>query len=373
MEILFWVGAIGAAYSYFLYPLVLLMLPKRHGQRGNASDLPTVTVIITAHNEASRIVAKLDNMLAIDYPRDRWEVIVASDASSDGTDELVRQFSERDVALVRSEQRLGKEHAQSLAIAKALGDVLVFTDVATMIHPQGLRAIVSPFSDPEVGAVSSEDRFLNRDGTPAGEGAYVRYEMALRRREAEVAGLVGLSGSFFAARKEVCRDWDTDSPSDFNTALNCARLGYVAVVAQDALGYYRNVTTETHEYKRKYRTVMRGIAALWRHPSVLNPFRYGLFAWQVWSHKPMRWAVPWFLLALFFASLSLQGNYYRVALIVQEAFYALVIAAGFLRPLRKVGVVRLAYFFMEANVAIVHASLAFLLGQRITTWEPSKR
>jgi glycosyltransferase involved in cell wall biosynthesis len=373
MEILFWTGVLGAVYSYFLYPVLLLMLPRRRIWQRVSADAPVLTVIIAAHNEASRIRAKLDNTLACGYARGRREVIVASDACDDGTDEIVRDYAARGVRLVRSETRLGKEHAQRLAIEASKGEVLVFTDVGTQLDLDGLRRITGPFSDPRVGAVSSEDRFLGADGKPAGEGAYVRYEMALRHLEASVAGLVGLSGSFFAARREVCSDWDTGSPSDFNTALQCVRRHFVAVVAPDAFGYYRDISAGSREYRRKYRTVLRGMASLWRHPSVLNPFRHGLFAWQVWSHKVMRWAVPWFLLALFVASINLPGNGYRMALMAQLAFYAVVLAGALSTRLRGFGPVRLAYFFMEVNAAIAHAWVAFLLGSRITTWEPSKR
>jgi len=373
MEFLFWIGAVGALYSYFLYPLLLRLLPQRRSQAHCAGELPVLTVIIAARNEASRIGAKIENTLACDYPAGRREVIVASDASDDGTDAIVRSYAAAGVRLVRSAQRLGKEQAQSLAIAAAQGEILVFTDAATRLDRNGLREIVAPFADPQIGAVSSEDRFLNPDGTPAGEGAYVRYEMALRRLESRVAGLVGLSGSFFAARRDVCRQWDVISPSDFNTALNCARLGYVAVVAPRALGYYRDVQGATREYARKYRTVLRGMTALWRHRSGLNPFRYGLFAWQLVSHKAMRWAVPWFLLLLFAASALLTGPVYRAALAGQLLFYAVVVAGALSRRLRKITPVRLAFFFMEVNAAIAHATLAFLFGNRITIWEPSQR
>jgi cellulose synthase/poly-beta-1,6-N-acetylglucosamine synthase-like glycosyltransferase len=371
MEILFWVGAFGVTYSYFLYPLLLLLLPRRRRTRTMAAEFPTLTVIIAVHNEASRLSTKLENTLACGYPG-RCEVIVASDASTDDTDLIATSFADRGVRLVRSPVRRGKEYAQVLAIAQARGEILVFTDVATRLEEEGLREIVRPFASLAVGAVSSEDRFLHADGTPAGEGAYVRYEMALRRREAAVGGLVGLSGSFFAARRSICAEWDTGSPSDFNTAFNCVRRGMVAVVAPRALGYYRDVGGG-REYRRKYRTVLRGMASLWRHPEVLNPFRYGLFAWQVWSHKVMRWAVPWFLPVLLAGSLGADGLLYEIALAAQAAFYALV-AVGLLSPrLRSLGPVRIAWFFMEVNAAIIHAGVAFLMGARITLWEPSKR
>lgn len=375
MNLLFWLGAIGAIYSYFLYPLVLLALPKR--QRGSMSGdvvVPRVSIVITARNEETRIRQKLENTLAIDHPRDRLEVLVASDASTDATDDIVRSYAADNVRLVRAEERKGKEYAQSLAIRAATGDILVFSDVATDIPRQAVRQLLADFSDPRVGAVSSEDRFFTETGEMVGEGAYVRYEMWLRRLESSVNSLVGLSGSFFAARKEVCTDWNIHVPSDFNTALNSVRRGMIAVSDPLVEGHYKSINDERKEYQRKYRTVIRGIAAVVAQPDVLNPFRYGLFAFQVWSHKVMRWLVPWFLLLLLIATIALAGDHalYRLALLAQAAFYVLALT-GLVRATRRHTAVKIPYFFMQSNAAIAHATVGFLLGRRVTVWEPSKR
>ena len=238
IEAVFWIGLLLALYSYFLYPVALAALKglaprRRPASRG--SEPPSLTMIVTAHNEETRIRDKILNTLAVDFPG--LEMIVASDSSTDGTDSIVREYEAHGVRLVRAPERLGKENAQLHAIRAARGEVIVFSDVATQVPVDALRKLAVYFQDPAVGAVSSEDRFITREGTVAGEGAYVRYEMWLRRMESSLAGLVGLSGSFFAARKQVCAVWDIHSPSDFNTALNCARLGLRAVTAPDVLGF----------------------------------------------------------------------------------------------------------------------------------------
>jgi hypothetical protein len=224
--------------------------------------------------------------------------------------------------------------------------------------------------------VSSEDRFVSADdGAIAGEGAYVRYEMWLRRMESRLAGLVGLSGSFFAARKEVCEQWDIHSPSDFNTALNCARLGYRAVTAPDVLGFYKDLKDPAKEYQRKVRTVLRGITATALHTDVLSVRRFGLFAFQVWSHKMMRWGVPWFLLVLLLVNCMLVGEgwFYVLSLLGQLAFYATAIAAHYRDDIKEHPVARIVYFFVQVNVAIADACCRFLAGKRMTTWQPSAR
>ncbi len=374
---LFWLSLIGAGFSYFLYPAVLAVLVWRAGPRpvASAAELPRVSLIVTAHNEEARIGGKLENALDLDYPPDRIELLVASDSSTDGTDHLVMSYAHRGVTLVRAHERLGKENAQREAIAVAKGDILVFSDVATEMPPDALKALVRYFEDSTVGAVSSEDRFVSQDGKVAGEGLYVRYEMWLRRLESSLAGLVGLSGSFFAARREVCAEWDIRSPSDFNTALNCARLGLRAVTAPDVLGYYRDLKDPAKEYARKVRTVLRGMTGLARHAEVLNPVRFGLFAFQVFGHKLMRWLVPLFLVLLLLSSVVLAPRHpvYALALLGQLAFYGVAFAAWRVEALREVGPVRIVFFFVQVNVAIAQAAWRFLSGERMIVWQPSAR
>jgi cellulose synthase/poly-beta-1,6-N-acetylglucosamine synthase-like glycosyltransferase len=376
LEILFWSLTALSVYSYFMYPALLAAILRFQGNRVEPIlDVApvTVTFIITAFNEQERIRSKLDNTLAIDCPG--LEVIVASDSSTDGTDGIAREYESRGVRLVRAATRLGKENAQSIALQEAGGDVVVFSDAATEIPRDAVRKLLMYFRCPQVGAVSSEDRFINSDGHLSGEGAYVRYEMWLRRMESQLAGLVGLSGSFFAARKSVCEQWDIHSPSDFNTALNCARRGLRAITAPDVLGFYKDLKSSGQEYQRKVRTVLRGLTAVARHPDVLNFRQYGLFAWQVWSHKVLRWAVPWTLGLLLLCNIALYytRSLYALTFWVQVAFYSVAMLAHTSERFKSRGGVRLVYFFVQANMATLDACWRFIRGRRMTTWQPSTR
>lgn len=378
MEYLFYLSALMCGYSYFLYPLILMRIPRRpleESPPAGAFSFPALSLIITAHNEAGRIREKLENTLEIRYPEDQLEIIVASDCSSDATDSIVESFGDKGIRLVRADQRKGKEYAQLCAIREAGGEILVFSDVATRIPEDAFQLLARQFIDKQVGALSSEDRFISNDGRIVGEGAYVKYEMWLRRLESDRAGLVGLSGSFFAARSEVCKQWDIYSPSDFNTALNCAKQGLVAITCSEVVGIYRDVKDPGLEYRRKIRTVIRGITAIARHPEVLNPVRMGWFAFQVWSHKIMRWGVPWFM--LLFAGLTLllqgQGTIYLLALVAQIAFYALALAGWLSGRMRENTLVRIVFFFVQTNLALAQATVSFLFGKRMTVWTPSRR
>ncbi|MDJ0807949.1 MAG: glycosyltransferase, partial [Gammaproteobacteria bacterium] len=295
--------------------------------------------------------------------------------STDATDQIVTSYAEQGIRLVRADERKGKEYAQLCAIRASAGEILVFSDVATMIPQDAMRILADQFADARVGALSSEDRFISNDGQVVGEGAYVKYEMWLRRLESDRAGLVGLSGSFFAARREVCEEWDIYAPSDFNTALNSAKQGLVAISSADVVGIYKDVKDPGLEYRRKMRTVIRGITAIARHPEVLNPYRMGLFAFQVWSHKVMRWGVPWFMLLFFILTLLLQGEgiVYTLALLAQVLFYGLALVGWLSAAFRQNTLVRIVFFFVQTNLALAQATVAFLLGKRMTVWTPSQR
>lgn len=374
MKALFWICFCGAVYSYALYPLFLkIFVPRRRAQPSLEAYAPTVTLVIACRNEERRLGVKIENALALAYRP--LEIMVASDASDDGSDAIVESYAPKGVRLVRSPERRGKEHAQGLAIAQATGDIIVFSDAGTDLPPESVGFIVDRFRDPQVGAVSSEDLFIGSDGKLAGEGAYVKYEMWLRRLESDRAGLVGLSGSFFAVRKAVLTSWDPSIPSDFACALMTHRAGLVAVSDGRVRGIYKDIKDPRKEYQRKVRTAIRGMAGLARLSGVLNPFAHGVFAFQVFSHKLMRWLVPWFLLGFFLASVALYqvGTLYRLAFWAQVVGYVVVVLAHIAERAREISIVRIAYYFVQANLALAHAGVMFARGKRIVVWDPSVR
>jgi glycosyltransferase involved in cell wall biosynthesis len=376
MEAGFWFCVIAATYSYFWYPALLLILPARK-INPDAAIIPVrkVAIVLAARNEASKIADKLDNTLALERTDIELDLMVASDASDDATDSIVRSYADKGVRLVRSPVRKGKEHAQELAIASTDADLIVFTDAGTILPKDALLHVLEAFRDPTVGAVSSVDRFITADGTLQGEGAYVRYEMWLRDLETRFHSLVGLSGSFFAARRAVCQKWDNRVQSDFGTALSCVQLGMRAVSDRRLIGYYKNISDTRKEYQRKLRTVTRGMGSLRLRAEVLDVFRYGRFSFEVFSHKLMRWATPWFLLGALGTNvvLAFHDSFYRITLVIQLALYLSPLAARIAPALHKIGPARIGIYFVEVNVAILHAALLTLSGRTILTWEPSKR
>jgi len=376
MVILFALSVLAVFHAYIGYPVSLAALGAFR-RRGVVKKpiTPDVTLIITAYNEEQRIKEKLDNTLALDYPKDKLEVIVASDGSTDKTNEIVRDYERYAIRLLSVDPRGGKENAQKKAIEKAGGEIVVFSDVATRIDTNGLREIVANFADPSVGCVSSEDRLITKNGTTSGEGFYVRYEMVLRNLETEANSLVGLSGSFFAARKEVFYDFSGQMQSDFRTLLNSIKIGLRGVSDPRAVGYYLDVGDSSREFERKVRTVVRGLTVFFHHLEFINLFKYKLFAYQYCCHKLLRWLVPLFLIAAFLSNMMIVGRhlFFFVLFALQCAFYFAALA-GFLRP-KTMGRtwIKIPFYFINVNMSIAIAWLKFLTGHRIAMWQPSKR
>jgi cellulose synthase/poly-beta-1,6-N-acetylglucosamine synthase-like glycosyltransferase len=364
-------AAAWVAFGTVGYPLLLLALRRVAPLRVERASAfhPAVTIIVAVHDGERELAGKLENTLALDYPGPR-QVIVASDGSTDGTGAVAAGFADRGVELVATASRRGKEAAQAAAIAEATGEILVFTDVGARLAPGALCALVAPLADPRIGAVSSEDRVDAAEG----EGAYVRYEMALRRLESEATTLIGLSGSCFAMRRALASGWRTDLASDFRTALECARRGLRAVSEPAAQVSFRVVSDPRAEWARKVRTVRRGIAVLAAYPDLLHP-RRGRAALSLWGHKVARFTSPFALLVLFGASAAAAPRSGLAALLVfaQLLLYGLGGLALVARPLRERWLPRLASFFLLVNASTLVAWAYHLSGRRAVTWQPTRR
>jgi glycosyltransferase involved in cell wall biosynthesis len=377
MILIFWFSAFLAFFAYFGYPLTLIILSttkrKKHIRE---SITPSVSLIITAYNEEKRIREKLENTMKIDYPRDKFQIIVASDGSNDKTHEIVQEYKSRGVELFIVGDRKGKENAQAQAVKITKGEIVVFSDTATRLDPQGIREIVSNFADPSIGCVSSEDKMISDgDSDVGGEGFYVKYEMWLRGLESKINSVVGLSGSFFAARREVCNDFSPKMQSDFRTLLSSMKIGLRGVSDPNAVGYYQDIKDKSREFQRKVRTVLRGLTVFFNHLEFLNAFKFGFFSYEYFCHKLMRWLVPVFLLVAFISGATLIGEstLYRFIFALQVVFYFSALIGIILPVLTKVVFIRIPSFFVVVNASIFVAWLKFFKGERVTLWQPSVR
>jgi cellulose synthase/poly-beta-1,6-N-acetylglucosamine synthase-like glycosyltransferase len=372
---IFWGSVLSVFYVYLGYPLLLMVFSKIFRKTIKHADgyTPLVTLITTAYNEANQIEKKISNILELNYPSECLEIIIASDASTDMTDNIIQAYSNQGIKLVRSSHRGGKEFAQKCAIKQAHGEILVFTDVSTILEKDGINNITKNFADPTVGCVSSVDKFIDKQGGKGGEGTYIRYEMCLRTLETRFNSVICLSGSFFAARKEICENLSTGIPSDFSTLLNSIKLGYRGISDQNSIGIYSNIKDERKEFDRKVRTVTGGLAALFANKTLLNPFAYGMFSWQLLSHKLMRWLVPWFLISAIVANVILFSRkaLYKILIVPQILFYFLSLV-GYVSSYNSL-LLKVPYYFVQVNFAILYAWVKYLSGERFITWTPSNR
>jgi cellulose synthase/poly-beta-1,6-N-acetylglucosamine synthase-like glycosyltransferase len=373
MEWLFWISGAMVIYAYVGYPLLLrLLAPGETPRPSDDEPLPTVTMIVPAHNELANIGAKLANTKALDYPAGLLEVIFVSDGSTDGTTEAVRAALDDRTIVLEITTRGGKAGALNAGLAHARHDIVVFTDASILLEPGALRAIVRPFADPKVGCVSGEDRIAGSGG----EALYGRYELFIRRQEARLHSIVGASGSFYAQRREICQPFIPNVAPDFWSVLKTVEKGYRALAEPEASGQMAAVERAAEEFERKVRTLLRGMTTLGRDAHLLNPLRYGAFAWCLFSHKVVRWLVPVFLIVCLVTSgiLALDSTFYAVLFALQAVLYGLALAGlANLNPIATSLPAKVAVYFTTTNAAALVAWVKYFSGVRQEIWSPSRR
>jgi cellulose synthase/poly-beta-1,6-N-acetylglucosamine synthase-like glycosyltransferase len=376
-ELAFWLCTGLTVYAYAGYPFVLAFLVRVAGRPVPLADLPDaelpgVTLIVPVHNERSTIERKVENTEAVDYPAGRFEVLYVSDGSTDGTNELLQTRVDARSTLMALETRGGKGAALNAALARARHDIIVFNDASIMLQPDAIRKIVRGFATASVGCVSGEDRIADLGG----EGLYGRYELGLRRLESRLHSIVGASGSFYAQRRSLCEPFIPNLAPDFLSVLRTVEQGFRAIADPEAIGTMSSLRSTRDEFERKVRTLLRGITTLVVFVHLLNPFRYGWFAFELLSHKLARWLVPFFLIGMLAASgvLAVDSVFYRLLSVGQVAFYALAALALVRAPrLAALLPVRISVYFTTVNLATLSAWLKYLAGARQELWSPSRR
>lgn len=384
---LFWLSVGSVVYTYAGYPALLAAFARlRRRPAGSAPITPPVTLLITAYNEEDVIAQKLENSLALDYPRDRLQIIVAADGSSDRTVEIVQGFAGRGVELSFSPPRRGKMAAINRAIPYARGEVLVFSDANNLYAPDTLRALVQHFADPAVGAVSGAKVILQGDGALGdSEGLYGRYEAFIKRQETRLSSCIGAVGECMALRRELFEaPPDTIINDDFYLAMRIIQRGYRVVFEPRARSYERISLSARDEVARRARIVAGRYQALMFAPRLL-PLRQPLVVWQAASHKFLRPLVPFALILALLANIGaviwpgrgghgalwrLAPPYGRLMLALQGVFYLLAWLGGRLE--RTSAAAKLLYlptFLVNSNAAAVIGLYRFLTRRQTTTWQ----
>jgi cellulose synthase/poly-beta-1,6-N-acetylglucosamine synthase-like glycosyltransferase len=366
-------GVLG--YVYLGYPVLCAILSSVRRRSVHAqSCTPRVSILISAYNEVECIGGTVCNKLGLDYPADRCEIIVISDGSTDGTDEAVAALaaSEARVRLFRQDPRAGKTSALNLAATHASGEILVFSDANSLYARDSLRELVEPFADQDVGYVTGRMLYLSADGSATGQGcsAYMRFENTLRGWERTFGSVVGVDGGIDAVRSSLFTPMRADQQPDFILPLSVIERRRRVVYAPGARVYEASLTRSGDEFRMRTRVTLRAWHALRDKVGLLNFLRYGLFSWQLFSHKWLRYLAPVFQLAALVSNIALvgEGSWCATMLVLQAVFYTLASLSYF--GLRLPGPLSFPYYLCLLNAAAGVALVRFLRGEKQVTWNP---
>ncbi|MBI3978110.1 MAG: glycosyltransferase family 2 protein [Chloroflexi bacterium] len=376
---LFW-GSIGLIlYTYVGFPLLVLLRGLLRPRPVRSADVtPTVSLVVAARNEEATIAAKIENALAQDYPPDRLEVIIASDGSEDGTNAIVRSYAARGVRLLGL-PRVGKNEALNAGAAAATGEILAFTDANSMFRPDAVRALVRPFADPTVGCVAGDQRYLTQRARQAegfGERTYWSFDRLLKQYGTRGGNAISATGAIYAVRRSLVEPLPPAAMDDFVNSTRVITRGYRLVFEPAAVAVEPVATSNEIEFGRKVRVVNMGLGGVLAVRALLNPFTYGFYAVQLWSHKVFRRLVGLPLLVLLGVSPFLwrRGPAYRLATLGQLGWYGAAAAGWLLRDTRlgRNRLVAIPVFFGLVNLASLKAAWQVLTGRRLRYWEPRR-
>jgi len=371
MGYIFWLFVSIIFYIYIGYPLVLRMANFTGQITKKENITPHVTLFIPAHNEQKVIREKIENSLALDYPTDKFEVIVASDGSGDSTASIVKDFIERGVILFETKERRGKNFSINEFIPRCHGEIIVFTDANSFFEPDAIRHLVRNFGDKSVGCVVGNLRYTDEETSVGqGEGLYFRYESMIKELESRYGTLVAATGSIYAIRKTLFTPLDLDVANDFADPIQIAAKGYKILFEPEAIAYEKATSSTADEFKRRARIVTRGMTAFVRYWRSYHMFK-GMWGFCFISHKLLRWFIPFFLIAIFLSNLLLHSIFFRFTLYSQFVFYSIaLIGIPFNRRLGRPFVV--PYYFCVINAAAFVGILKYLSGKRESIWEVAK-
>lgn len=387
LQWLFWINVFVIVYTYLGYGIMLCIVKVLFFKKKNRiqSEKPGLTVLIAAYNEADWIEEKLHNTFSLDYPADLLQVIVVTDGSTDETFQRAKNYHAPagiQFQVLHEPERKGKLAAIERVMLLVKTPVVVFTDANTTLNPQAIQNLVKHYADPKVGAVAGEKRIhiANKDeASSAGEGLYWRYESLLKKWDAALYSAVGAAGELFSIRAELFENIPADTLiEDFYLTMTVLRKGYRIAYAADAYAIEGASASVGEELKRKIRIAAGGLQASWRLRDLLNPFRYGVFSWQFFSHKILRWtlaplALPLVFLLNVYLAVS-PGAVYTLLLILQVLFYLLALLGWiFAKRQIKIKAFFIPYYFCLMNYSVFLGLLRLWKGQQTVLWEKSER
>lgn len=372
MESLFWLSLGLLAYSYVLYPMLLALISsfRKRTTPPEIAEWPTISILISVYNEEKHIVARIQNLLALEYPPDKIEILIGSDGSTDHTNDLIRQVAERRVSLHACATRSGKPSVLKRLVTLAHGDLLVFSDANTIFAPDALKTLARHFIIPDVGGVCGRLVLEGKGATQ--EGAYWRHETSLKKYESQIDSCLGANGGIYAIRRTLWPNIpDNTFIDDFVIAMRVREQGMRVLYDSEAVATEDLPEKVGHEVTRRVRIGAGGFQALVLCWHSLLPWR-GAYVWCFWSHKVLRWLGPFFMLGALMANyLLLPQPFYLLTMILQLLFYLLAAIGALLR--RKVTLFSAPHYFLAINLALLLGFFRFITGTQKAAWQRTVR
>jgi len=393
-KFMFWFSIFAIFYAYFGYPIALsiiaLFKPNKLNKLNKPNE-PTVSLLISAYNEEGIIKEKLKNALSLDYPVNKLEIIVISDASEDKTDEYVEGFFGKGVRLLRQEIRQGKTTALNMAVSQACGEIIVFSDANSMYDRSAIKNLVENFKNPVIGFVTGRTKYISRQGSSATESTslYNKLERFTKRLESKIGSCVGADGAIFAIRKELYRPLKSYDINDFVIPLKIIEQGYRGILeneafcieetARDTKGEFNRqvrITNRTArdtkgEFNRQVRITNRTIRAMVNNKALLNPIKFPLFSIELISHKIIKFMLPFFMVIVFVTNCFLvaTGFFYCLILALQVFFYVLAYW-GYVdeKTENRSRLISMPYTFNMVSFAILLGWIKYFSGETYSTW-----
>ncbi|RZJ52158.1 MAG: glycosyltransferase family 2 protein [Flavobacterium sp.] len=387
MIIIFWIALFLIVYTFVGYGFLLYILIKikRMFKKPlvfkNDQLLPYVTILIAAWNEEDMIVKKIENTLALDYPKEKLQIIFVTDGSTDRTPELIKPYQE--VVLLHTDARDGKMAAIKRAIPFVEGEVMVFTDANTFLNDQAIKNLVKHYQNEKVGAVAGEKKVFIptvADASSAGEGFYWKYESLLKKWDYELYSNVGAAGELFSIRKALYQPVESDTIiDDHMIAMRIAENGYIIAYEPEAYAMETASANTKEELKRKIRIAAGGMQSIFRLGKAANPFNYPVLTFQYISHRVLRWTIVPFLLILVLLLnvlivLNTDQFIYQMLLAAQVLFYLLSSIGWFFESRNlKIKAFFIPYYFCLMNYAVIAGIGRYISKSQSAAWERSKR
>lgn len=387
MILFFWISFFIVFYTFIGYGILLFFLVKikRIFSRKKqilyqTHELPSVTLIVAAYNEANIIEEKIKNTFALKYPADKINFIFVTDGSSDDTPQKISEY--KNIRLLHEKERKGKIHAMHRAMEVVKTEITVFTDANTFLNADALINIARHYADEKVGAVSGEKRVMVSEisDATAGEGFYWKYESLLKKWDSELYSVVGAAGELFSIRTSLYEPVPADTIlDDFMISLVIASNGYRIIYEPDAFAMEDTSLNTSEELKRKVRIAAGGIQSILRLKSLLNPFKNTILSFQYISHRVLRWTItPFFMIITLLMNIIIvlynSGLIYQVLLAAQLLFYMLALAGWFFeRRQIKIKPLFVPFYFCMMNVAVIMGIRRYFLNNQSAAWEKVKR